>query len=176
MRPAPLHFFSRRDQWLPWLFFVSLAVVGIVASAVTLAPLALNALLPNFWLLVMFVWVLWRPELTSSSLFFLLGLVQDLTLALPLGLHAGLSVLFWYGLARLRPFIFARPFFWHLLAFAVFQALYYLLLAILAWPFGLPGFDLVLLPRWILGMGLFILFYRPLFLGLRLIVNFADAR
>ncbi len=123
-----LALFYRADQLYPWLLFLACTIVLSLIAAVPWPMLNMHVIMPNFMVMILFIWVILRPELCQYSVFFLLGLWQDMVLSIPLGLHAVGNLILLYAISHLRQYIFARPFEFIAASFAAAIAVYSLLL------------------------------------------------
>jgi len=173
--PSAIHFFFRTDQLYPWLYFFLMSLLALALMILPWPLLALNPIFPNLCLIVMFFWVLVRPELTRYSVFFGIGLLQDLAFNLPLGMNALLNIGLLLLLQQLRPYIFAKSIYWILLAFTLVMLAHSLCLMFLGWAFGLHmGMGLVM-GRVIFTAAAFVLISIPLLWGLRVVVNLSHS-
>lgn len=91
---APYRLLSPDDRVRFWTGLAQRGVPALVTLLLTLlmtVPLfASLPLLPHLGLLAVFVWATFSPQLMPPWVAFLLGLVADLLLALPLGINATL--------------------------------------------------------------------------------------
>ena len=91
---------------LPFLLVLVLVVSSIAPWRLPLPDIAP----PAFGLMAVFYWGVYRPEVLPAAAVFLLGLLQDILGAEPLGLNA-LILLIAYGLMRSqRRFLIGKPF------------------------------------------------------------------
>ncbi len=108
--PKTSSIFARPDLLYPWALFLCLFLIASLIMAVPWPVFHFNVIMPNLALIVLFVWVLLRPELCHYSLFFIAGLWTDMLLSLPLGVHAFCNVMFLHVMHVLRVFIVPKNF------------------------------------------------------------------
>jgi rod shape-determining protein MreD len=78
------------------LFPLGLACVALLLGAAPLYLPEYGAIAPNFALMVVFYWAIYRPDLFPAILAFATGLFQDALMGTPVGLNA-LLLLFVHG-------------------------------------------------------------------------------
>jgi rod shape-determining protein MreD len=76
------------DQVARNLFPLGLALVAIVFSATPLYLPGYGAVVPNFALMAVFYWSIYRPDLLPAAVAFAIGLIQDAMMGTPVGLNA----------------------------------------------------------------------------------------
>ncbi len=124
MPSSKLSFFRRPDQFYPWLMFLLFSLFISIIMAVPWPVLNVHVIMPNFMLMVLFVWIILRPEICQYSIFFALGLWQDMLLSIPLGIHAVSNLVLLYAISQFRQYIFARNFDFIALCFAMTSVVY----------------------------------------------------
>ena len=65
---------------------------------------------PYFFIICIYFWSIYRPTLMSPVYVFILGLLFDILLGLPLGLHALLFVVLQWGIRDQRLFFLGQPY------------------------------------------------------------------
>lgn len=176
MPRSRLRLLSRSDQFYPWLFFLLTSLLSIILLAVPWPILDFTEIMPNLTIIVLFLWLLLRPETAQYSVFFILGIVQDLCLFAPIGTHAVLNLLFLAAGLQIRPFIFAKSFVWIFAGFALCSVVYILLQTMLLGAYG-GGIPPLLLAARLCSTWLgFVLLFSPCWWMLRSVVNWANTR
>ncbi|TAH33123.1 MAG: rod shape-determining protein MreD [Alphaproteobacteria bacterium] len=135
MPSSKLSFFRHSDQFYPWLMFLIFSLFISIIMAVPWPVLNVHVIMPNFVLMVMFIWIILRPEICQYSVFFLLGLWQDMLLSIPLGIHAVTNLVLLYAISQFRQYIFARNFDFIALSFAMTSTVYISMIYIIAFLF-----------------------------------------
>ncbi len=150
MTPVPWSQLSRDEKQLrllrSWRLTAPTAVTITTLLLMMLPVWRHGPILPQFGLIGICYWATNRPELMPAFAAFIIGLVQDLWLGMPLGVNAGLLLLLALILASQQQVFASRPFsfawlimvpitlfysvgVWALSAFAGRQTDFYMLLA-----------------------------------------------
>ncbi len=107
MRPSAT---QRLDQWLrdatPMMAMVVFAILSVIPVGIT----GYQTIVPSYTAIAAFYWAVFRPDLQPPSALFLIGVLQDVLAATPLGLTA-LTLLIVHALAisQRRAFL-GKPF------------------------------------------------------------------
>jgi rod shape-determining protein MreD len=105
-------FFNNR---LDWLWRVSLAqFTTIFLFLMNLSNFSFpmsGPIRPYFILMFLFYWSVYRPTLISPIFVFFLGVIFDLVLGYPLGLHSILFLVFQWVVSDQRLYFLGQPFF-----------------------------------------------------------------
>ena len=114
---------QRVDLWLRQGTPVALTVLLAVLSAVPIGVPGYSAVVPGYTAMAAFYWAVFRPDLQPPFALFLVGILQDILVATPLGMTA-LSLMIVHGLAvsQRRAFL-GKPFVLAWLGFVVIHAL-----------------------------------------------------
>lgn len=131
-----LGFGFRADQFYPWFFFVALSLLAALFSVTPLPLLHVNQIFPPLALMVVFSWVILRPDICTLTTVAILGLFQDFLLDLPLGIHALFYLILVFSLRPIRHFIIARGFMHILGAFIIAALIHAAMTQILAYMYG----------------------------------------
>jgi rod shape-determining protein MreD len=83
---------QRMDTIARNLFPAGLALVALLFGATPLYLPGYSAIAPNFTLMVVFYWAIYRPDLLPTAVAFAIGLVQDALMGTPIGLNALLLI------------------------------------------------------------------------------------
>ncbi|MCI5061244.1 MAG: rod shape-determining protein MreD [Alphaproteobacteria bacterium] len=107
---SDLHFFSGwNNLWRPGIvhiFLFFLYVMNLVSF-----PLPFTGeIRPYFILMVIYYWAIFRPGFLLSAFVFVLGLLYDLILGFPIGLHAFLFLGVQFLIIRQRLFLMGQTF------------------------------------------------------------------
>ncbi|MEO3434314.1 rod shape-determining protein MreD [Inquilinus sp. CAU 1745] len=90
------------------------AVTTIMLVFLAVTPLRLpsyGALAPVLPLVAIYYWAIHRPDLMPFTLVFAVGLLQDLVIGAPLGLHALVFLIIHWTIVAQRRFLVGRSFF-----------------------------------------------------------------
>lgn len=125
-----------REDWQEEIarLLALLAVYGVFLMAVLLSWTTIPALeLTPFWVLIpLFTWSLIRPELLSGLLVFAVGILSDIVIGTPLGVHA-MGLLSIQILVRFQQrFLLTQNFFMIWVNFALLSMLFIVLTTVLS--------------------------------------------
>jgi rod shape-determining protein MreD len=111
MKATPV---DRIDGLGPRLVPFVLAVVLVILSIVPLGFPGYAAVMPIFSLIAVYHWTIYRPELMPSYAVFVIGLLQDLVTAAPIGLSPLLLLITRAAVSSQRRFFVGKlfPFVW----------------------------------------------------------------
>lgn len=114
---------QRFDLWLRQAAPLALTVLLAVLSAVPIGAPGYAAVVPGYTAMAAFYWAVFRPDLQPPFSLFLIGVLQDILVATPLGMTA-LSLMVVHGLAvSQRRALLGKPFVLAWLGFVVILAL-----------------------------------------------------
>lgn len=114
---------QRLDLWLRQAAPLALTVLLAVLSAVPIGVPGYSAVVPGYTAMAAFYWAVFRPDLQPPFSLFLIGVLQDILVATPLGMTA-LSLMVVHGLAvSQRRALLGKPFVLAWLGFVVILAL-----------------------------------------------------
>lgn len=101
---------QRADLWLRQGTPIALTVLLAILSAVPIGVPGYTAVVPAYTAMAAFYWAVFRPDLQPPFALFLVGVLQDILAATPLGMTA-LSLMVVHGLAvsQRRAFL-GKPF------------------------------------------------------------------
>lgn len=114
---------QRVDVWLRQATPIAVTVLLAVLSAVPIGIPGYTAVVPAYTAMAAFYWAVFRPDLQPPFALFLVGVLQDVLVATPLGMTA-LSLMVVHGLAmsQRRAFL-GKPFVLAWLGFMLIHAL-----------------------------------------------------
>src|SRR3546814_10074125 len=114
---------QRVDLWFRQATPIALTVLLAVLSAVPIGVPGYSAVVPGYTAMAAFYWAVFRPDLRPPFALFLVGILQDILVATPLGMTA-LSLMIVHGLAvsQRRAFL-GKPFVLAWLGFVVIYSL-----------------------------------------------------
>jgi len=124
-------------QWTPF----GLSLLATLIAAVPLHLPAFQDVSPNWPIMAVFFWSLYRPDLLPAAAVFAVGVVYDALCCSPIGVYTAVFVLFHVAVTAQRRFLGGKPFAIVWISFAVFAAA----AMILAW-FIASVWHVVLLP------------------------------
>lgn len=114
---------QRVDLWFRQATPIALTVLLAVLSAVPIGVPGYSAVVPGYTAMAAFYWAVFRPDLQPPFSLFLVGVLQDILAATPLGMTA-LSLMIVHGLAvsQRRAFL-GKPFVLAWFGFVLIHAL-----------------------------------------------------
>lgn len=114
---------QRVDLWLRQATPIALTVLLAILSAVPIGIPGYTAVVPAYTAMAAFYWAVFRPDLQPPFALFLVGVLQDILAATPLGMTA-LSLMLVHGLAvsQRRAFL-GKPFVLAWFGFVLIHAL-----------------------------------------------------
>ena len=104
-------FVQRIDLWARNLMPAATMLLLVLISAVPLGIPGYAQVSPDFTLMAVFYWAVYRPDLTPPSVIFLTGLVEDLLHGFPLGLTAIIFLAVYGVTTTQRQTFLTKPFF-----------------------------------------------------------------
>lgn len=114
---------QRVDLWLRQATPVALTVLLTILSAVPIGVPGYTAVVPAYTAMAAFYWAVFRPDLQPPFAVFLIGVLQDILVATPLGMTA-LSLMVVHGLAvSQRRALLGKPFVLAWFGFVLIHAL-----------------------------------------------------
>jgi len=114
---------QRADLWLRQATPIALTVLLAILSAVPIGIPGYTAVVPAYTAMAAFYWAVFRPDLQPPFALFLVGVLQDILAATPIGMTA-LSLMVVHGLAvsQRRAFL-GKPFVLAWFGFVLIHAL-----------------------------------------------------
>ena len=122
---------GRADQFYPWLLFFTASILASLMMAVPWPAFHFNVIMPNLLLIVLFAWILLRPELCQYTVFFVIGIWMDFLLSVPLGVNALGNLLLLFVVEQLRVVIIPRNFAFIALCFAAISLVYMMVISLI---------------------------------------------
>ena len=116
MRPG---FWHRLDMAARQVVPVSITLILLFIGMTPLHAPGFFQVMPGFALMAIFYWGMYRPELMPQSIIFLLGVLQDVFLGTPLGLHSLIYLGVHGAVTFQRGFFYDKSFFVIWLVFAM---------------------------------------------------------
>lgn len=114
---------QRLDLWGRHATPMALTTLLAIASVVPIGIPGYSAVVPAYTAMATFYWAVFRPDLQPAPALFLIGVLQDILAATPLGMTAlGLLIVHALAISQRRAFL-AKPFFLAWLGFVAIQAL-----------------------------------------------------
>ncbi len=97
----------------PWMRLIPalLSVLFVLLHAIPERALVFSDVVPSFIIMTIYYWCLFRPSLLPYIFLFLLGLLQDVLLGLPIGLSALVFLLLRLAVVTLQR-LFGKETFW----------------------------------------------------------------
>jgi rod shape-determining protein MreD len=101
---------------------VALTALAVLAAYLPFGSAALSRTWPEFWLMSVFFWSVYQPNLMPAGAAFLIGFLNDVLSGMPLGLTALTLVLLQYAALHQRRAFVGQPFLVGWVGFAVLAA------------------------------------------------------
>ncbi len=93
-------------QWTPF----ALSILAVLIAAVPLHLPAFHAVNPNWPMMAVFFWSLYRPDLLPAGAVFVVGLLHDALSGSPIGVYVAVFVLLHVAVTAQRRFLCGKPF------------------------------------------------------------------
>jgi len=110
-----------------FFFFYSIILLLLSFEFINFFSISLKSYQPTFIYIVVFFWSVYRPSLLPPILLFVVGVVQDILLLYPVGLHAILLLVFQFFIVRQRLFLLGQT---HFALWMIFSVSCFLLLSL----------------------------------------------
>jgi len=109
--------------WRGLIVQVSIFILFSLSFVYISFPLSVDVK-PYFLLIAIFFWGIRRPSIISPILLFIYGLLQDIFLGYPLGLHSILYLIFFFFIRQQRLYLMSQTYLVYLMFFCLFCTLY----------------------------------------------------
>lgn len=103
------------------------SVILILLNMISFSHLSISYLRPDFFLMALYYWTVFRPSFLPPYLVFILGILIDVLTGFPIGVHAFIFVLLQWIITSRRLFLTGQtfPIFWLGFTLTSFAAAYF---------------------------------------------------
>lgn len=107
--------------------FIIIPSFSLLISILFLSQTQCFYIFPNFAIIIIYYWTIYRPDLINVILIFFLGLIQDISTGLPIGFYSFEFLILYIITIKQRPFLVSKAFFTNWICFIPIALLIYLL-------------------------------------------------